>query len=131
VTRILLDSTCAIDLLRGRPGALARLDETQMRGDEWITCAVVAAEVSAGLRPKERDAAHRLFEGLEVAPMGAGEGRLAGWWMATYRRRGRTLALADCLIAAAAIGAGATLATGNPKDFPMTGLQVEHWPAGG
>jgi predicted nucleic acid-binding protein len=48
--------------------------------------------------------------------------------MDTHRRRGRTLALADCLIAAAAVGIGATLATGNPKDFPMKGLTVEHWP---
>jgi predicted nucleic acid-binding protein len=50
--------------------------------------------------------------------------------MVTHRRRGRTLALADCLIAAAAVGIDATLATGNPKDFPMKGLTVEHWPAG-
>jgi hypothetical protein len=26
--------------------------------------------------------------------------------------------------------AGATLATGNPADFPMRQLAVEHWPAG-
>jgi predicted nucleic acid-binding protein len=34
------------------------------------------------------------------------------------------------LIAAAAVGAGARLATGNPKHFPMDELEVEHWPAG-
>jgi hypothetical protein len=34
------------------------------------------------------------------------------------------------LIAAAAAGIDARLATGNPKDFPMRGLAVEHWPAG-
>jgi len=41
--------------------------------------------------------------------------------MVTHRRRGRTLALADCLIAAAAVGIDATLATGNPKDVPDEG----------
>lgn len=41
-----------------------------------------------------------------------------------------TLAQADALIAAAAFGIGARLATGNPKDFPMKELQIEHWPAG-
>lgn len=25
----------------------------------------------------------------------------------------------------------ARLGTGNPKDFPMAGLQVDHWPVGG
>jgi hypothetical protein len=128
VSLILLDSTCVIDLLRDRPDARARFDRAEARGDDLATCAIVAAEVSAGVRPRERDAAHRLFEGLVVAPLGTGEGRLAGWWMDTHRRRGRTLALADCLIAAAAVGIGATLATGNPKDFPMKGLTVEHWP---
>ncbi|MFN2467929.1 MAG: hypothetical protein ABR521_07365 [Gaiellaceae bacterium] len=40
------------------------------------------------------------------------------------------LTQADCLIAAAALSAGARLATGNPKDFPMQGLGIDHWPAG-
>lgn len=44
--------------------------------------------------------------------------------------RGRPLHQADCLIAATAVRAGARLATGNPKDFPMAGLLVEHWPVG-
>jgi len=46
------------------------------------------------------------------------------------RARGVTLAQADCLIAAAAVGVGARLATGNRKDFPMPELSVEHWPVG-
>jgi len=33
-------------------------------------------------------------------------------------------------IAAAALAIGGRLATGNPKDFPMDELAVEHWPAG-
>lgn len=41
-----------------------------------------------------------------------------------------TLAQADCLIAATAFAAGGSLATGNPKDFPMRELAVEHWPVG-
>jgi predicted nucleic acid-binding protein len=41
------------------------------------------------------------------------------------------LSQADCLVAAAAIGIGARLATGNRKDFPMRELTVEEWPAGG
>lgn len=45
-------------------------------------------------------------------------------------RGGRSLAQADTLIAAACLGAGAQLATGNPKDFPMRELEVLHWPVG-
>lgn len=130
MSRVLLDSTCVIDLLRGRPGAVQRLDLLEAGGDEPLTCAIVAAEVSAGILPRERDAAHELFEGLGLAPLGVGEGRLAGWWQQAYRKRGRSLSLADSMIAAAAVGSGARLATGNPKDFPMEGLEVEHWPVG-
>ena len=36
----------------------------------------------------------------------------------------------DELVAAAAIRIGARLATGNPRDFPMRDLEVEHWPSG-
>jgi len=34
------------------------------------------------------------------------------------------------LIAAAALALGGRLATGNPRDFPIDMLDVEHWPAG-
>jgi predicted nucleic acid-binding protein len=40
--------------------------------------------------------------------------------------RGNTLTQADCLIAASARALGARLATGNPLDFPMADLAVEH-----
>lgn len=45
-------------------------------------------------------------------------------------RVGARLHQADCLIAAAAHLRGARLATGNPADFPMAELLVEHWPVG-
>jgi predicted nucleic acid-binding protein len=48
----------------------------------------------------------------------------------SHAARGRTLTQADCLIAAAALTLGGQLATGNPKDFPMRELTVDHWPAG-
>jgi predicted nucleic acid-binding protein len=41
-----------------------------------------------------------------------------------------TLYQADCLDAAAAMVNDAILATGNPKDFPMPELKIEHWPLG-
>jgi predicted nucleic acid-binding protein len=41
-----------------------------------------------------------------------------------------TLHQADCLIAAAALGVGASIATANVDDFPMGEIPVDHWPAG-
>lgn len=128
MTGVLLDSTAVIDILRSRPGAVARLQQLYQQGDDPYTCAIVADEVSVAVWPRERDAAGTLFEGLFEAPLGIAEGRLAGWWRREHRRRGRTLHASDCLIAAAAVGIGVRLATGNPKDFPMANLVVEHWP---
>ena len=49
---------------------------------------------------------------------------------AEFAELGRTLSQADCLVAAAALQIGGRLATGNPKDFPMAELNIEHWAVG-
>lgn len=127
---VLLDTTVLIDLLRGAPDARRRLVQLRAAGDEPHVCAVSVEETVRGLRPRERGSAEQLFAGLRVAPLGHDEGWRAGEWRREFSQRGRTLAQADCLVAAAAHSIGGRLATGNVKDFPMRELRVEHWPAG-
>jgi predicted nucleic acid-binding protein len=128
--KVLLDSTVLIDYLRGRP-AVARVQERRGHADVPCTTAINVEEVVRGLRPAEVDATAALFAGLEILPIGRREGWRAGGWRRDFAARGVTLWQADCLIAAAAVHAGAVLATGNPKDFPMPGVSVEHWTVGG
>jgi predicted nucleic acid-binding protein len=128
MARTLLDTTVLIDLLRGRPGPTERLRDLRRRGDRAYTCAINVEEIVRGLRDDENDHARRLFAGLRLAPLGRSEAWRAGEWRRSFADRGRVLSQADCLIAAAAHAAGATLATGNVKDFPMPELEVEHWP---
>ena len=45
----------------------------------------------------------------------------------TAAAAGTTLHQADCLIAAAAVGISASLATANVQDFPMSEVRVEAW----
>lgn len=127
---VLLDTTVLIDLLRGRPDTVARLGELRRRGDRLTTTVINVEEIARGLRPAEREAAGRLLTGLRLARLDAEAGMRAGSWRREHAERGVTLSQADCLIAAAAVGAGATLATGNPKHFPMAELRLEHWPVG-
>jgi predicted nucleic acid-binding protein len=129
VAELLLDTTVLIDVLRGREAA-ERLRGLRGEGAPPYICAINVEEVWRGARPKEIDAVGRLLGALRVAPLGAAEGERAGRWRAQFAASGTTLAQADCLIAAAALGVGARLATGNPRDFPMAELEVEHWPVG-
>jgi predicted nucleic acid-binding protein len=131
MARVLLDTTVVVDCLRGRATAMARVRDLHRLGDDPFICAVTVEEVTRGIRSNEDDAFVAFLDGLLVAPLDIPEGRLAGYWKRSLGRRGRTISQSDALIAAAAIGVEARLATGNPKDFArIKGLTVEHWPVG-
>lgn len=126
---LLLDTTVLIDVLRGRPAA-ERLLALRAVEEPPATCTINVEELIRGARPNEYSAISKLLDGLTIVPLGRAEGERAGGWRRDHSQRGVTLAQADCLIAAAAAAIGARLATGNPKDFPMEGIVVEHWPVG-
>ena len=129
MARVVLDSTVLIDALRGRPAA-ERVRQLRRRGDEPWVCAISVEEIWRGVLLGEEAVVRQLFRGLRCAPLGVTEGERAGTWRRSYAERGVTLHQADCLIAAAAVSIGAVLATGNPNDFPMTEVMVDHWPVG-
>lgn len=127
---LLLDTSVLIDVIRGRAAA-ERLRQVQAaRQPPPLACAVNVEELWTGGRDGEEGALRRLIGALRIVPLGEREGELAGTWRRDFAARGITLSQADCLIAAAAVTAGARLATGNPRHFPMPGLELEHWPAG-
>jgi predicted nucleic acid-binding protein len=130
MSAILLDTTVLIDLLRGRLGATTRLRVVRAAGDQPYACAINVEEVARGLRAPEVGAARTLLAGIRIVGLGEPEGWRAGEWRRDFASRGATLTQADCLVAAAAASIGGRLATGNPKDFPMAGVVVEHWPVG-
>ena len=129
VSRLLLDSTVLIDALRGRAAA-GHIAGLRRRGVEPWTSAISVEEIWRGLLPRDEAPARRLVGALRLAPLGTTEGIRAGTWRREYARQGVTLHQADCLIAAAAVTIGASLATANVDDFPMAELVVEHWPTG-
>jgi predicted nucleic acid-binding protein len=124
-----LDSTVLIDFLRGRP-AITRVAALREAGDVPATTAINVDEIVRGLRAGEEPAVRSLFDGLAVLPVGRRVGWRAGEWRREFAARGITLYQADCLVAGAAWAHKAVLVTGNPKDFPMDDVTVEHWPVG-
>lgn len=125
---LLLDTTVLIDVLRGRPDIELRWRAAR-RAERLYVCAVTVEEISRGLRPGEEWTIKQLFDALRMAPLGRSEGERAGSWRRGFAERGVTLWQADCLVAAAAVGIDARLATANVADFPMPELVVEPWPS--
>lgn len=129
MAQLLLDTTVLIDALRGR-GAAERLRKLRVEGPPPFICSVNVEEIWRGTKAGEEQAVSSLLAALRIAPLGRVEGERAGRWRARFATKGVTLSQADCLIASAAVGVGARLATGNPRDFPMDELEVEDWPVG-
>lgn len=129
MARLLLDSTVIIDALRARPAARRLAGLRRMGVEPWV-CVISVEEIWRGVRPTEEQVVRRLFKGLRLAPLGVAEAEQAGRWRRDLAGRGVTVHQADCLIAAAAVGVGATLATANVADFPMPEVVVEHWHIG-
>lgn len=129
MARILLDTTALIDALRTETGA-ERVRLLRRRGDVPYVCAVNVEELWRGTNRREEPIVGRLLRGMRLAPLGQAEGERAGRWRRRFAERGTTLHQADCLVAAAAVGIGAAVATANVKDFPMDELTVLHWPVG-
>ncbi len=126
---VVLDSTVLIDFLRGRP-VVQRVRDLRKTGDTPATTAINVEEIVRGLHGSEATSARLLLDGLEVLPIDDRSGWQAGTWRREHAAHGTTLSQADCLIAATALTHRARLATGNPKDFPTSGLDVEHWSVG-
>jgi predicted nucleic acid-binding protein len=123
--RFVIDSTFLIDHLRGEAAAVDRLEGIFEHGDEPIVTEIVVCEVRAGLLPADERHLIALLEPMEFVQPGPDTAMRAGRWRAELRARGRTLSLADSLIAAAADSMGAAVLTRNLRDFSLTPVPVE------
>ena len=122
---LVLDSSFVIDVLNGDTAAADRWRRLFADGDDPILCEIVVCEVRTGLRPNEVVHLEAFLEAVEFVQPSAESAILAGKWRAAARARGRTLSLADALIAAAADATGAAVLTRNGRDFALTPVRVE------
>jgi predicted nucleic acid-binding protein len=123
VALYLLDTDAVIDLFKGFPSTVELVQQLFQQGETLCTCAVVVAEVYAGLNPTERSPGQELLGSLRFFATSAGAARQAGLWRYAFARQGVQLATTDCLIAAIAYERGATLVTGNTDHYPMPELR--------
>jgi predicted nucleic acid-binding protein len=119
---ILLDTTVLIDVLRNRGNRRNLLADFVEQGHVLATSAINVAEVYAGMRPHEAAETDRLLRSIESYPTTHAIARQAGTLRFAWQQKGRTLTLADMIVAATALAHGCSLLTDNRKDFPLPEL---------
>lgn len=123
----LLDTSVAVDHLRGAPSAVALLIRLIEERDPVLASEVVRFELLAGVREKELDALEDFFSVLSWVPVDEGVTRIAGQLARRHRRAHSGIDDADYLIAATALALDAELLTTNVRHFPMlAGLRAAY-----
>lgn len=115
----LLDTSVAIDHLRGSPLAVDLLRSLIEAGETLLASEVVRFELLAGVRKKEVEALEQFFSVLSWVPVGEEVARTAGSLAQRHRRAHGGIDDADYLIAATALLLDADLLTTNVRHFPM------------
>lgn len=115
----LIDTTVAVDHLRGNPAATALLSELVTAGEEVVASELVRFELLAGVREGELDALEEFFSALAWVPVDAAVARLAGLLALTRRASHSGIDDVDYLIAATALILEVDLLTTNARHFPM------------
>jgi len=121
---LLLDTSVLIDILRNRRGRRQFVAELVRAGHTLATSALNVAEVYAGMRSEEHDRTNTFIASLDCLDVTASIGKLAGDLKRSWALRGKTLTLADTIVAAVALENHCRLLTDNRKDFPMPDLQL-------
>lgn len=128
---IVADTDVLIDFLRGR-GDGARRVAVELETRSFGTTAIAAFELRSGARtPRQQKAVDLLLEAMTVLPFGAEEARLAAEIRRKCESRGQPIGMADYMIAAVCVAAGAVLLTRNRKHFErVEGLKLSLFGAG-
>lgn len=115
----LLDTSVAIDHLRGAPPAVDLLSSLIETEEPFLASEIVRFELLAGVREKEVEALEQFFSALSWMPIGEEVARAAGSLAQRHRRAHSGIDDADYLIAATALLLDAELLTTNVRHFPM------------
>lgn len=119
----LLDSNVLILHLRERPEITALLTQRGKEGTLHISVAT-RTEILAGMRPHEEERTMELLDSLDNLSVDEAIADQAGRLIHQYARQGIQLSFPDALISATALHHDLTLATTNPKHFPIPELRL-------
>ena len=115
----LLDTSVAIDHLRGVEPAVAVLTRLIEADEPILASEIVRFELLAGVRAREVDALELFCSALSWVPVGEEVSRTAAALARDHRRSNSGIDDADYLIAATTLLLDAELLTTNVRHFPM------------
>ncbi|BBZ14984.1 type II toxin-antitoxin system VapC family toxin [Mycobacterium branderi] len=115
----LIDTTIAVDHLRGEPAAVELLASLVDDGEDLAASELVRFELLAGTRDKEVRALEEFCSALQWANVTEDIARVGGQLARRYRKSHSGIGAVDYLIAATAIVIDADLLTTNVRHFPM------------
>ncbi len=119
----LLDTTVLVDVLRGRNNRRSQLATLVEQDHILATSALTLGEVYAGMHPEEAAQTEVFLNSLDCIPVTASIARRAGSLKFSWQQKGRTLTLADMIVAATALEHSLSLVTDNRRDFPLPELR--------
>lgn len=114
-----LDTSVAVDHLRGADAAVTLLSTLIERGEDLFASEVVRFELLSGVRDDEVAALEQFFSALSWVPVGEEVARAAAALAQRHRRSHSGIDDADYLIAATSLLLDADLLTTNVRHFPM------------
>ena len=115
----LLDTTVAIDHLRGYQPAVDLLTDLVKNDETLAASEIVRFELAAGVRDDELPALEQFSSAVSWVAIGEDVARAAGELARKHRRAHSGIDDADYLIAATALLLEAELLTTNVRHFPM------------
>jgi predicted nucleic acid-binding protein len=115
----LIDTTIAVDHLRGASAAIDLLTALIDTGDDLLASELVRFELLAGIRDKELVAVEEFCSALRWVEVTEDVARVAGQLARRYRKSHSGIGAVDYLIAATAIVIDADLLTTTARHFPM------------
>lgn len=115
----LLDTSVAIDHLRGYTQATELLTGLLENGTSVLASELTRFELLAGMRPAEEAELEQFFNVVDWLPVTEAVTRRAGAYARAYRRSHAGIGAVDYLIAATAVAVEADLLTMNIRHFPM------------
>jgi predicted nucleic acid-binding protein len=115
----LLDTSVAVDHLRGFGPATALLEELVCSDESVVASELTRFELMAGARADEDDRLESFFSVVDWIPVTEDVARRAGEYARAYRRSHSGIGVVDYLLAGTVSAVGADLVTINIRHFPM------------